>query len=667
MKKLFMFVLLLCLAGCGGGGGGGGSSSTVTPDTVSGVVAAGAVISGTVYLKDSAVTPRELSKTIAADGSYTFDVTGMTKPYLLKAVGTANGTSYILFSMAADKGIANINPMTNLVVANAAGGTDPATIYTAPQAATMQAMANKLAQAVADVQTALNQLLQAFGCDAVNPITVTYKADHTGLDGMLDVVKVNVTGGTVTITNESTGATIFTGQVSNIKGGTITVGNIPGASSSVMPTITSANSTTFTVGMAGSFTVTATGSPKPTLSVSGTLPSGVTFNAATGVLSGTPAASPNGTYNVTFKASNGVLPDASQGFALTVNAATANSFTLTGTMNVSRWGHSATLLPNGKVLIVGGDNVGYSTSEIYDPATGKFTLSGNTIWPHSHHTATLLPNGKVLIAGGYGNGASTRAVEIYDPQTGMFSETEMLAEQLNLGHTATLLNDGKVLIAGCVESGYYDDGVGWGFSQLYDTATGTFSPNYSPENRSHHTATLLPNGKVLIIGGSFSYIYGYMYHLMSAEIYDPSTATFTPTGDMANRRTEHTATMLTNGIVLILGGSYYTDEGSSAEFYNPTTGVFTSAGSMSSARSKHTATLLPNGKILIAGGDGSAGGLSAAEIFNPASSVFSATGNMNYRRYGHTATLLADGKVLIAGGTRVSGDGSKTAEIYQGQ
>ncbi|MFZ3207700.1 MAG: hypothetical protein WA140_02560 [Geobacteraceae bacterium] len=214
------------LTGCGGGGGASGGVTTAT-DTVSGVAAAGSVISGSVFLKDSAVTPKELSKTIATDGSYSFEVTGMTKPYILKAVGTANGTSYTLYSLATDKGTANINPLSNLIVTNAAGSSDLVTIYSSPQLSTMLAMAIKLPQAASDVQTGISPLLQAYNISTVNPITDTYKADHTGLDDMFDRVKINTSNGTVTISNASTGSTILTSQVSDIQVGTVNSDNIP--------------------------------------------------------------------------------------------------------------------------------------------------------------------------------------------------------------------------------------------------------------------------------------------------------------------------------------------------------------------------------------------------------------------------------------------------------
>ena len=672
-----LMVGMLVITGCSSGGSGGG-----TTDTVSGVAAAGAVISGTVYLKDSAATPKELSKDIAADGSFSFNVTGMTKPYLLKAVGTANGTSYTLYSMAADKGIANINPMTHLIVANAAGTGDPAIIYNAPQTATMQAMANKLSQAVVDVQTSLNALLQAHNSASVNPISDTYKVDHTGLDGLLDLVKVEIDNGMVIVTNSSTNAVIFTGQVATILNGTLNTKNIP-QPSLVKPTITSANSATFSIGTASSFPITTAGYPKPALSISGILPSGVLFDATTGALSGTPANGTIGTYNLTFAANNGISPDASQSFTLTVSAIATSPFILTGKMKVVRQGHSATVLPNGKVLIVGGDTnftniyagTATSTSEIYDPATGTFTLSGNTVSNHSYHTATLLPNGKVLIAGGesmynyHSQGSqndSTDKSEIFDPVTGTFSATGNMVYSLFAGHSSTLLNNGKVIIIGtrkqCV--GYwceYYEGVG----QIYDPATGVFTYTGSTTNRSYHTATLLSNGNVLITGGYGNTDYGLSGCYNSTEIYDTSTATFTAAANMLVDRANHTATALPDGTVLITGGHNYFFgydwvDVATSEYYNPTTGVFTSSGSMNTLRSGHSATLLVNGKVLIVGG-------STAEIYDPVTRSFTLAGTMLASFSNHTATLLNTGKVLIVGaGDVILNTTSNPVELYFG-
>lgn len=214
-----MILTALAFLGCGGSSG---SSATLAPPatpTVSGVAAAGGVVTGDVYLKDSAATPKELHQT-TANGAYSFDVTGMTKPFILKVVGTVNGTNYSLYSFATDKGTANINPLSQLMVADAAAGIDPATIYAAPEVTTMQAIANKLPQAVLDIQNNLKPLLQAYSANSVNPITTPYAAKGSGIDGMFDAVAIDVSSGTVTVTNKENSNTIFTGSITNMAGGT---------------------------------------------------------------------------------------------------------------------------------------------------------------------------------------------------------------------------------------------------------------------------------------------------------------------------------------------------------------------------------------------------------------------------------------------------------------
>lgn len=221
MVLVVLAAFCLMLPGCGGGGGG-----PVAP-TVSGVAAAGAVLSGTVYLKDSSNPAKELSKTINADGSFSFDVTGLTKPFLLKAVGSANGTNHTLYSFVDGTGTANINPMSHIVVTHAAGGSDLATLYNSPSAATIQSIAAKLATALQEIQTTLQPLLQTHKIANNNPISDAYVANHQGLDGMLDVIRISISNGTVTISNISTNAVIFTAPTTNIKSGTVAAGNIP--------------------------------------------------------------------------------------------------------------------------------------------------------------------------------------------------------------------------------------------------------------------------------------------------------------------------------------------------------------------------------------------------------------------------------------------------------
>jgi IPT/TIG domain/Galactose oxidase, central domain len=326
----------------------------------------------------------------------------------------------------------------------------------------------------------------------------------------------------------------------------------------------------------------------------------------------------------------------------------------TGSLGTARFQHTATLLPNGKVLIAGGFNGSYpSSAELYDPASGTFSGTGSLATQRTAHTATLLPSGKVLIAGGYGM-SYLPSIELYDPASGTFSVTGSLVASVRDGHTATLLPNGKVLIAGGKFGGYLTS------AELYDPVGGTFTATGSLGTaRYQHTATLLPNGKVLIAGG-----FGDVGSLTSAELYDPASDTFSTTGSLGTARKLHTATLLPNGNVLIAGGVGDGELVTSAELYDPASGTFSVTGSLVIAREYHTATLLPNGKVLIAGGIGGSY-LSSAELYDPASGVFSATtGSLSTARWDHTATLLPSGKVLMAGGLVSVGAYLLSAELY---
>lgn len=213
------------LAGCGGGGGAGTSPA----DTVSGVAAAGLAISGNVYLKDSSAVPRELAKS-TANGAFSFDVTGLTKPFMLKVVGTANGRNYTLYSVAVDKGSANINPLSNLVVATAAAGADLSGIYAAP-ASGLSGVAAALGGALLDVQATLKPLLEKYGVAGVDPIGGSYQADGTGLDHMLDLVGIEVSpSGSATITESGSSPIereLATGFTTRSVSGTVTLDGSP--------------------------------------------------------------------------------------------------------------------------------------------------------------------------------------------------------------------------------------------------------------------------------------------------------------------------------------------------------------------------------------------------------------------------------------------------------
>ena len=327
--------------------------------------------------------------------------------------------------------------------------------------------------------------------------------------------------------------------------------------------------------------------------------------------------------------------------------AEAQSWTRTGSLHTPRVYHTATLLPDGKVLVAGGfDGANrLKTAELYDPQTGTWSFTGK---PRGGvYTATLLPNGQVLVVEGDPNsGGDLNSTELYDPQTGTWSLTGSLHAPPN-SLTATLLQNGKVLVAGA----FGDPNTPSVGAELYDSQTGTWSVTGSPHTpRFLHTVTLLENGKALVAGGFASAggpEYGDTFN--TAELYDPQTGTWSFTGNLYASRGGHTATLLPNGQVLVAGG-YVDDFLNSAELYDPQTGTWSLTGNLNTDLYYHTATLLQNGKVLVAGTYSWANTPSAAGLYDPSTGTWSLTSNPNTPRAGHTATILSDGKVLIVGG-----------------
>jgi hypothetical protein len=279
-----------------------------------------------------------------------------------------------------------------------------------------------------------------------------------------------------------------------------------------------------------------------------------------------------------------------------VMAADLGTWSTTGIMSTARIYHTATLLPNGKVLAAGGQNgvgsgkINLSSAELYDPSTGSWSSTGSMNNARRQHTATLLPNGEVLVAGG-GGGSLMSLAELYDPAAGTWSTT------------------------GSMSAG-----------------------------RANFTATLLPNGEVLVAGGTNGSSYP-----SSAELYDPAAGTWSTTGSMSVGRANCTATLLPSGNVLVAGGSSGGNTSSSAELYDPAAGTWSTTGSMSVGRANCTATLLPSGNVLVAGGSSGGYTSSSAEVYDPSARTWSLTGSMSANHISDTATLLPNGKVLVAG------------------
>jgi N-acetylneuraminic acid mutarotase len=334
----------------------------------------------------------------------------------------------------------------------------------------------------------------------------------------------------------------------------------------------------------------------------------------------------------------------------------------TGSMAAKRANHTATLLLSGKVLVAGGENGNQSlaSAEMYDPITNTWSDAGNMVTARSNHTATLLPNGKVLVAGGNDQTrGATASAELYDPVANTWSDAGSM-RLARSQHTATLLPNGKILVRG--QAGTFSS---WG--ELYDSVTNTWSATGSMQvyPRYSCTSTLLSNGKVLVAGG-WAFLGAGATILPGTELYDSVTNTWSAASSMATPRYGHSATLLPDGKVLVAGGRSQAKSDAplltSVELYDPATNTWSAAGSMSTARLGHTATLLSNGKVLVMGGEG--GAITTAELYDPVTDIWSPTSNSLANVHaGFTATILPNGMVLVAGGG-IGFDSFTIAELY---
>lgn len=329
-------------------------------------------------------------------------------------------------------------------------------------------------------------------------------------------------------------------------------------------------------------------------------------------------------------------------------------------LGTGRYNHTATLLKDGRLLVAGGTNNGpLDSARLYDPAQNAWADAAPMKTGREGDTAVLLHSGKVLVAGGQtsapgdGSPVYTRTAEVYDPDTNTWTQ----AGSMSTGRfqpTMTVLADGRVLVTGGTGSIDTGSGVSSAVSlksaEVYDPATDSFSDVASMSvPRAMHSASLLPDGKVLVAGGYDSA----SGELSSAEVYDPAANDWTATGALGTARDSATATVLPNDEVLVAGG----DGGSgaalaSAELYQPDSGTWHSAASMAGARQSAAAALLKDGTVLVTGGEDARLGnaLATAERYDPAADAWSDAGALKTARKGHTLTALGDGRALVVGG-----------------
>jgi hypothetical protein len=343
------------------------------------------------------------------------------------------------------------------------------------------------------------------------------------------------------------------------------------------------------------------------------------------------------------------------GFCLP-SAAFGTAWAPTAPTQVNRTYHTAVLLNDGRVLVVGGATSGgtvLASAELYDPVKGTWKATGSMGIPRAFHTATLLSTGEVLVTGGVSQLGSritaSDTAELFDPAAGLWFQVGRSMTSPRQFHTATVLANGKVLLAGGLIS--LNSGVGAiASAELFDPSTSSFTavPPMKLPHRSH-IAIKLTSGKVLVAGG----INDGGGTLPTAEIFDPASSSWTYAADMNQARYSHTATMLASGGVLVVGGAFGVPGAlASTEIYNDSTNTWTLMGPMGRSRYRHTAETLPNGTVLVTGGfTGSSGQPeSSAERYEPTTGMWSPVASMTASRAQHTCTSLGAQGMLVVGG-----------------
>ncbi|MHB8875881.1 MAG: kelch repeat-containing protein [Myxococcaceae bacterium] len=328
-------------------------------------------------------------------------------------------------------------------------------------------------------------------------------------------------------------------------------------------------------------------------------------------------------------------------------AATGNS------LSAARYFHTATLLPDERVLVAAGAATSgqLGSAELFDTDAGTWSTTGALAEARQWHAAAPLPGGNVLVTGGFVDGTGAIATaEIWAFDGGSFSATAPLAGA-RFRHTATALGSDLVLVAG----GNDDAGV-LSTAELFDPGLGTWTAA-SPLGtaRTGHSATLLGDGRVLMAGG-----FGAGgAELASAELFDPVGGTFAPTAPMGLPRADHSATLLSTGVVLVVGAAGAA--GATAERYDPTAGTWAPVAVPGTAMAGHAAALLGDGKVLVSGGSAS---VATAEVYDPVANTFKAVGCPSTARVHHTATSLpSTGTVLVTGGLS-AGAALSSSELF---
>ncbi|MBN1774462.1 MAG: DUF4215 domain-containing protein [Deltaproteobacteria bacterium] len=352
--------------------------------------------------------------------------------------------------------------------------------------------------------------------------------------------------------------------------------------------------------------------------------------------------------------------DATSGEARIVLPGAGVTWSSADPMTTARQDHTATLLDDGTVLVVGGYDGGtfLTSAERYDPATNRWTPAGNMTRGRAMHVAALLNSGSVLIAGGSSPYPTFIAsAELHDPLAGSWSGTDSMAEDRGYS-PAIFLHDGRLFVMGGFTyiGGAYVVGSR-ATTELYDPTAASWSFGTPMlQDRRTHVAVTLADGRILVAGGDYGNMSDHGVR-RTAEIHDPVAESWTATGSMAFKRAYFGGVRLPDGRVLVAGGVYLDAPGGpfyyppETEIFDPAAGTWTTVAPMSVGRSGPTLTLLPDGRAVVIGGSDGSTTHDTAEVYDPVTDSWLPAGVMSTPRGRHTATTLPDGRILVVGGS----------------
>ena len=338
-------------------------------------------------------------------------------------------------------------------------------------------------------------------------------------------------------------------------------------------------------------------------------------------------------------------------------------------MTDGRWAGTVTRLPDGRVLAAGG--YAYSkkdtvrSADLWDPKTEIFAPAAPMGADRNFATATLMPDGTVLVAAGFSETRGTLdTAEVYHPKTNTWDPVAGRMNDHRELYTATLLKNGKVLLVGGLS---LKKRTTVPTAEVYDPGADAFTATAGilMEDRFGHAAALLPDGKVLVVGGKAWRIGQADHALASAEVYDPATDAFAPTAPLKSARDRPTATTLPDSRVLVAGGTAKGSPAMMAEVYDPKTRTWADAAPLAEGRMAHDAVLLPDGRVLVAGGwaDARKTTTATSEIYDPKANRWTPGPDLPFPAHDLVLVPVRGGKVLTVGGKSSAGDEKTAASI----